>query len=236
MPAQGSLSRVVAAVVLAVGLATSGCGKDEPTDGEKPPAEVMATAQQLLDDTTGVQLDLTSTGLPANVEGILSGTGIGTHAPAFEGSIKVQTHGLSADVPVTAVDGKVYAQLPFTPSQKPIDPADYGAPDPAQLFSAGNGISSLLTQTDGLARGGSVRGGTNNEEILTEYTGTLPATLVTRVIPSATGDDFAASYKVTESGELREVVLTGEFYPDAGDITYTLTLTNYGTTKDISAP
>ena len=236
MPAQGSLSRVVAAVVLTVGLGASGCGKDEPTDGEKPPAEVMATARQLLDDTSGVQLDLTSTGLPSDVEGILSGTGIGTHAPAFEGSIKVQTHGISADVPVTAVDGKVYAQLPFAPSQKPIDPADYGAPDPAQLFSAGNGISSLLTQTDGLARGETVRGGPNNEEILTEYTGTLPATLVTRVIPSATGDDFAASYQVADTGELREVVLTGEFYPDAGDITYTLTLTNYGTTKDITAP
>jgi len=236
MPAPGSLSRVVAAAVLTVGLVASGCGKDEPSVTDKTPAEVMAAARQLLDETSGVQLDLTSTGLPSNVSGILSGTGIGTHDPAFEGQIKVQMSGISADVPVTAVGGKVYAQLPFTPSQKPIDPAKYGAPDPAALFSTDEGISSLLTQTQGLARGETVRGGPSNEEILTEYTGTLPATLVTRVIPSATGDDFAASYQVADTGELREVVLTGEFYPDAGDITYTLTLTNYGITKDITAP
>ena len=34
-------------------------------------------------------------------------------------------------MPVVAVDGKVYAQLPLTTGYQDIDPAEYGAPDPA---------------------------------------------------------------------------------------------------------
>ena len=231
-----SFPRVLVAAALSVGLFTAGCSKDAPDAPDLTPAQVMAAAQTLLDQTSGVRLDLVADGLPTDVDGILSGTGIGTHAPAFEGSIKVQSHGLSADVPVIAVDHKVYAQKPFATSMVVIDPATYGAPDPAELFTADNGISTLLVETEGLTKGASVRGGPSNDEILTEYTGTLPASVVTRVIPSATGDDFDASYQIAENGELREAVLTGEFYPGAGDVTYTLTLTDYGVTKDITAP
>jgi lipoprotein LprG len=230
------LRRLLLACLLAVGLVTSGCGGDDTTTPDLTPAQVMEAAKKALDETAGVQLDLVARSLPSDVEGILSGTGIGTHAPAFKGSIKVQTHGISADVPVIAVDGKVYAQTPFAASMSVIDPGKYGAPDPAALFTATTGISSLLTEIQGLTRGDSVRGGANNDEVLTEYTGTLPASAVTRVIPSATGDPFTVSFQVAADNELREAVLTGEFYPGAGDVTYTLTLTNYGVTQDITAP
>jgi len=237
MPMHGSLTRWTAVLVLALGLATSACSKDDqPTGQEQTPQQVMEQAKKTLDETSGVQLDLASTNLPSDVSGILSGTGIGTHPPAFEGSIKVQAFGASFDVPVVAVHGKVYAVKPLTTGYSVIDPADYGAPDPAALFSTTKGISSFLTATLGLAKGGSVRGGPDNREILTEYTGTLPASVVTRLIPSATGADFDAAYTVTDSGELREATLTGEFYPGAGDVTYKVTLTDYGVTKDITAP
>ena len=42
--------------------------------------------------------------------------------------------GQSVDVPVIAVDGKVYAQLPFTGGEwDTVNPKEYGAPDPADL-------------------------------------------------------------------------------------------------------
>ena len=46
-----------------------------------------------------------------------------------------------------AVDGKVYAELPLVGWQD-IDPADYGAPDPAALMDTDSGISSLFTATE----------------------------------------------------------------------------------------
>lgn len=230
-----SIGRLTAACVMTVGLLAGACGNDDSGTTTLSPTEVLAQARAILDQTSGVQLDLVSIGFPTDTDGIISGTGIGTHAPAFEGSIQVQTHGISADVPVIAVDGKVFAQLPFQ-SMAPIDPAKYGAPDPAVLFSTDNGISGLLTATQDVVQGETVRGGPSNDEILTEYSGTLPAQLVTRVIPSATGDDFDASYQIAANGELREVVLTGEFYPGKGDVTYELTLTNYGASKVITAP
>ena len=110
---------------------------------------------------------------------------------------------------------------------------DYGAPNPAALFATEGGTSDLLVKTEGLEKGEDVRGGDNNEETFTEYTGTVPADLVENVIPSATGDDFEVSYLVSSDGELREAKITGEFYPDSDEMTYTIELDNYGTEKDI---
>ena len=57
-------------------------------------------------------------------------------------------------MPVRAVDGKVYAQIPLTPGWSDVDPADYGAPDPAQLISADDGFPSILAATTDLEEGG----------------------------------------------------------------------------------
>ena len=106
-------------------------------------------------------------------------TGIGTHAPAFEGTINVVLSGQAVDVPVIAVDGKVYAKLPLTPGLARIDPADYGAPDPAQLIDRRRGLLRAARQpTEPSRTGDSVRGGADNNEILTDYTGTIPGDAV----------------------------------------------------------
>ncbi len=144
--------------------------------------------------------------------GVKEADGVGTHAPAFEGSITVVLSGTDFDVPVVAVDDKVYAQIPLTPGWSDVDPAEYGAPDPAQLMSPDAGFSALLPATEDLEEGESVRGGEDNEEVLTEYTGTVPGDVVENVIPSAEGD-FDATYTITDDGELREAVLTGSSTP-----------------------
>ena len=51
-----------------------------------------------------------------------------TDAPAYDGTLGVVTQLGSFSVPVKAVDGKVYAQIPLTPGWSEVDPADYGAP------------------------------------------------------------------------------------------------------------
>ena len=230
-------SRRISALVLAAvtGLALTSCSKDEPGGSSASPEDVMAQARQKLDATSGVNLTLSTSDLPADVQGIEKATGTATHAPAFDGTITVVLSGQAFDVPVIAVDGKVYAQVPLTPGWQDIDPGDYGAPDPAMLMDTEEGFSSLLPATTGLAAGQSVRGGQNNDEILTEYTGTVRGDVVKNVIPSASGD-FDAAYTVSEDGELREATLTGVFYPDSDSMTYTISFDDYGTEKEISAP
>ena len=216
-------------------LGLTGCTEDAaPAEGETP-EDVLAQAKQALDDTSGIRLSLDADELPPGVSAVSGAEGVGTHAPAFDGTLDVVLAGSEFEVPVIAVDGTVYAQVPLVPGWQDVDPAEYGAPDPAQLMSTDAGFSSLLPATEGVEQGESVRGGENNEEVLTEYTGTVPGDVVGNVIPSASGE-FDATYTITDGGELRTVVLTGVFYPDTSPMTYTISISDYGSEPSISAP
>ena len=228
----GRLGAVLAVAATAFAL-TSCSGSDSVGDGRSP-EQVLALAKKTLDETAGVHIALSGK-LPEGTTGITSAEGIGTHAPAFDGSITVSLAGQSVPVPVIAVDGKVYAQIPFTPGWSDVDPADYGAPDPAQLMSPDGGFSALLTATQGAEQGDTVRGGEGNKEVLTEYTGTVPGETVQGVIPSASGD-FDVTYTIASDGRLDSMRLTGVFYPSSASMTYTVAFTDYGTSKDITAP
>jgi lipoprotein LprG len=195
----------------------------------------MELAKTTLDETSGVAITMTGEDLPEGVTAIRAAEGVGTHAPAFDGTLTVVLAGTDFEVPVVAVDDTVYAQIPLTPGWSDVDPAEYGAPDPAGLMSTEEGLSSLLPATTDLEAGESVRGGEDNREVLTEYTGTVPGDVVGNVIPSASGD-FDATYTVTGEGELRSARLTGVFYPDTDPMTYVIDFDDYGTEQDITAP
>jgi lipoprotein LprG len=60
---------------------------------------------------------------------------------------------------------------------------------------------------------------------------------VRTIIPSA--DDsamFTARYRLTDKDELRDATLTGPFYPDAGNVTYTVKLSTSSTPVSIKVP
>lgn len=231
-----------APVVLSLALAASGCSGDDGSGGgggdDGPtPAEALAAAKQTLDETSGVAITLTTEDLPGSVTGITSAEGTGVHPSAFEGTFKLSVNGLPADADVIAVDGVTYAKNSLLlPDWTEIDPADYGAPDPGKLMDPDGGFSGLLASAKDVEEGDSVRGGQDNKEILTEYTGTISSDAVAALIPTAAGD-FSFTYTISDDGELREAVLEGAFYGEAaGDVTYTLTLDEYGTEKEITAP
>lgn len=236
-PVRRALATVL---VVPVVLASAACsGSDEgsaASPDELTPTEVLGVAQETLDETEGVRLSLTTDDLPEGVTGLTSAVGVATQAPAFDGAIKVVLSGTEFEVPVVAVDGKVFAQIPLTPGYSDVDPAEYGAPDPAALITPDRGFSSLLPVTADPTKGESVRGGADNTEILTTYTGTIPGEAMKKVIPSSSGDTFDAAYLVSDDGELREAELTGVFYPDSEEMTYTVTFDDYGTDQAITAP
>src|SRR3954464_13489850 len=153
-----SLRRVVpalaAVLVLVLG---AGCGGGSSSD-DTDPTDALATAQHKLEDTSGVSLSLVTEDLPDGVEGLSSASGTVTDAPAFDGTLGVVTDVGSFSVPVKAVGGTVYARIPLTLGWSPVDPAEYGAPDPSQLISADNGVPSLVAATTEPKSGGDIRG------------------------------------------------------------------------------
>jgi lipoprotein LprG len=209
-------------------------GEDDPT-----PEEVLASAKDTLDETSGVAITLSTDELPSGVTGVKSAEGVGVHPSAFEGSFDLSVSGLPATAEVIAVDGKTYAKnsllLPdWTDITDDLD--KFGAPDPANFMEAETGFSVLLADTSDVEQGDSVRGGEDNKEIFTEYEGMVPSDAVEALIPTAEGD-FDVTYTISEDGELREAVIAGAFYgEDEDDVTYTLTLDDYGTEKEITAP
>jgi len=228
------LRRTALPIALIAATATlAGCGGSS-TPSESP-TQAIAAAKKAFDATSGVHVGLTGKDLPSS-GALVSADGTLTRAPAFDGKIGVKVLGATAQVPVISVDNKVYAKLPLTVSWQTIDPSQYGVPDPASLIDPDTGISRLLTAATGLKRHGSERGGQDNKEVLTTYTGTLPGSAVATIIPGASGS-FAVTYTLGAKDRLEQAEITGDFYGDAQQpSTYVVTLDDYGVDKTIKAP
>lgn len=221
---------VLTAVALIVVLA--GCtGESGPTPSDLTPEERLAEAERNLDAADFISFTLKATSLPDGLEGLLSAKGTGTHAPAFTGEVQVQSN-VDLTAPLIAVGGTVYAKLPFV-GWSVLDPAAFGAPDPADLLAREGGISSLLAATTDLREGDSERTG---EQVLTAIDGTLPGTAMQSVFPSAGSEDFTVNYTLTDDNNLSGVQVTGPFYPDAADVTYRIDLEVDADSVDIQAP
>jgi lipoprotein LprG len=223
------------AVLVLAALVLSGCGSSGEDDKkEASPSSVMATAKKKFDDASSVHIALSTKSTPSEGNGVLGATGDVTPDPAFEGDVKVLLGGLTATVPITAVDGKVYAKLPLQTKYAVIDPSEYGAPDPADFADPDNGLSSLLTQIDGLEKGEETRDG---DQILTSYSGTLPGKVVKQIIPSAdTGSTYKTTVGIDDKGYARKVSITGPFFADGKDVTYNVAFSKYDEGVKISAP
>lgn len=215
-------------------LALTGCSGDGDDDDAQTPTEVLASAKKQLDATSGVSLDLSTDELPQDVDGVLQAAGVATHAPAFDGSLKVLVNELTVDVPVVSVGGKVFAKLPFTSKYAEVDPGDYGAPDPALLMDPSSGISSWLTAAEEVKEGEAVRDG---RTVLTSYTATVPGAAVAATIPSADeGGTFEVSFHLDEDDRLRSADISGPFYGEGGEVDYALEVTAYNVERDITRP
>ncbi len=226
------LTVAAAIATLCLGALASGCSDDSSDASTDELRDQLAAAKTTLDDAASIQFSLAADELPDGVTGLLEAEGVGTHEPAFEGSVSVSAMGgVNADV--IAVGDDVYAKVSFSPTYTPVDPADLGAPNPSVLFSPDTGVTTLLTSTEDLQAGDESRDG---ETVLTTVSGTLPGDVVQRVIPSAEESaDFDVEYRLADD-ELHDAVMTGPFYGDAGDVTYTMSLTASDESVDITAP
>ncbi|MDD9349724.1 LppX_LprAFG lipoprotein [Mumia sp.] len=231
MPKSASLALLLSTVFLAV----AGCSGDDGTDEPaRDPGERLAAARAVLDDAESIKLDLATKSLPSGVTGLLEAKGTGTHAPAFEGDVKVSLKGVPVNAEVISVDGTVHAKTGFAPDFLPIDPASIGAPDPATLMRTDGGVSSLLTETDDVSTDGESRDG---RDVLTTISGTIDGAVVRGLIPTAqAGATFDATYRLTDDDVLRDITLEGPFYKDVEPVTYTVAVTASDDAVEITAP
>ena len=208
------------AAMLAVALLTSACTGDEEAEARgQTPAELLAAGRASLEKSPSVAFTLESQGLPSKAVGISAAEGTGRFdPPAFTGTLNASVKGVTGKVDVVAVEQDVYMKF-FTPDYNPIDPADYGAPNPAELFDTETGITSLADKTTGLEKDAQVRDGA---DVLATVKGTVPGSAVADLL--VVGDrsgTFADTHGIpTPAQELRKVVLTGRFYAGA-TATYT---------------
>lgn len=236
-------TRVLPALALSASLllAASGCfGQDDdngggPVSDGRSPQEVLELAKTTLDETEGVRLDLYADGLPKDADNALvEAAGIVVRPASFDGTGKARVSGFEVAAQLRAIEGDFWFKSDFNDWMK-IDPAKYGIPDPNDLLAPDGGLSELLLANEDLAEGESVRGGGNNEEILTSYTGTLPGEAVQDAVSVASGEGYEMEYLVADNGELRQIRIAGEFY-DGHAFTYVVNLDDYGATAEITAP
>ena len=223
------------ALATALMLTSAGCSSsDKPKAEDKTLAPRLAKAKATLDSAETLTVALATKSLPTGVTGLLSATGEGNHSPAFKGKVKVITGSASLGADVVAVGGTVYAKTSFAPIFVEIDPASLKAPDPATLIATSGGISDLLVNSTKLTDGGKTRDGST---VLASIKGQLPGTIVKSLVPSADQTKtFTVTYRLTDDDQLRDATINGPFYPDSGNITYTIKVSTSDTPVIITKP
>jgi lipoprotein LprG len=243
---RAALTAPLVALGLVASLGLAGCSGDDESpssnssadadgDDEVTPEEVLAFAKEQLDSTSGVTLSLATDDSPDADAFLKRAEGTITTAPAFEGTAEGTFNGITAEVKVIAVDGKFYVELPVVGWDE-LDPESICAPDPAQLLDPGSGVSNVLTAAEDPQEGESQRAASDNELVITPYTATVPGDAIKNILPCAPGDSFDATFSIDGDGRLREAELTGEFFSGVDDLTYTISISEYDVTKEISAP
>lgn len=223
------------AIAAVAALSLVGCtsGGEAPVK-EGTPSEQLAAARANLEKSPAVTFTLDATGLPSKAIGVSAAKGTGLFTPpSFKGTLNATIAGVTGTVDVIAVEQDTYMKF-FTPGYNKIDPAVYGAPNPAQLFNKETGITSLIAKTESLAKGDKVRDGS---DVLLSFTGKVPGAAVADlfVIGDRTGT-FDVTYGVTQTGqELRTVLLEGPFYAGSTS-TYSLRLKSLAQPVAITRP
>jgi LppX_LprAFG lipoprotein len=218
--------------LLLVAPVLAGCSSGGSTESA---SALLAKAKKALDDTQSLHFALSSSGAPATATVLTGGDGDIARPSSFQGTLKVQVSGNTVDLKVVSVNGKIYAQLPFTSSYSAIDPKTFGFGNPGALLDPRTGISQLFTKAQNPKLGEQKR---VNGEVVREVTADLPGQLVADLLTSKDpGKPVHARFSIaTESGQLRRAALTGAFFTATADGTYTLDLSQFGEHVSITAP
>ena len=224
---------LVALAVLLVALLTACSGGGGST--QESASDLLAKAKTTLDQAKSVHFVLTSEGAPTTGTALIGGEGDISRPSSFQGTLKVRAAGAAVDLKVVSVNGKVYAQLPFTTSYSVVDPSAFGFGDPGKLLDPNTGVSQLLAKATNAKLGDEKR---VNGEVVREVTADIPGELVQQVLTSKDpSKPVKGTFSIaTANDQLRRAVLTGPFFSATDNATFTLDLSKYGEDVSITAP
>jgi lipoprotein LprG len=227
---------LLAGSLTAVAVLLAGCGGSSTDEGDPvTPQAALAAAKKIFDDARFVGLTLSSKDVPQTENGVTGAMGTGAISatePKFKGSVTATIKGVSGSAEVITIGDEAWMKF-FTPTYNPADLADLGAPNPSNFFHPDKGISSLLVETGGAARGEQVRDGA---AVLQQYTGTLPGAQIKKLLNLGDGtSEFRVTYGIAEGDKLQLATMTGPFFAGTTS-TYTLRLKSYGTAVEITRP
>ena len=222
---------LLALTVLTVPALTA-CGGGKPQESA---SQLLGRAKTTLDHASSVHFVLTSSGAPTTGTALVGGEGDIARPASFRGTLKVLASGATVDLRVVSVDGRVYAQLPFTSAYSVVQPAAFGFGDPGALLDPDTGISQLLNGATSAKLGAEKRVG---GEVVREVSAQLPGDLVQKILTSKDpGKPVKAQFSIaSDSGQLRRAELTGPFFSATKDATFTLDLSKFGAHVSITAP
>ena len=229
--------RVVLALVPAL-LVLPACsgGEDSPPEETQAPEQVLQAARERFEAAVGLHIELTSSTIPEGRDGVSRAVGDGVvdaERPAFTGEITGRIQGNPAGVELIAIDEETWMSF-FTEDFNPVDMADLGAPNPAELFRSETGVGRLLAETTQVQAGEKSRDG---KDVLQTYSGTLPAGPVQDLFAlGEAAQSFDVTYSIEPtSGELRAAKISGEFY-EGSTTSYSVNLSEYGKSVTVDEP
>ncbi|MEP6696417.1 MAG: LppX_LprAFG lipoprotein [Pseudonocardiales bacterium] len=222
-------------LVLAVAALPACTSKGGKAGSPQSAKALLAAAKKHLDAASSVHFVLTSTNVPRGTSSLTGGRGVAARPDKFKGDLKVDFAGAQVSVGVISIAGKTYAKLPFTTSYTVTDPAKFGFGDPGRLMDPDKGISNLLVQAKDVKLGKRTRDG---GAVIQEVTATIPGAAIKALLASADpSKDVKVIFGIVKgSNELRRTAVTGPFFNEGVDSTYTIVLDRYGDPVDISAP
>jgi lipoprotein LprG len=231
----------LAAGVLTGLIAVSGLAACTGDDGDSEAttwSDAGPKAKEALDETSGVEVSLSTRDDPG-VDYLSAATGtIVADPPGFEGTVNGSISGFPASgIPVVSVDGTLWVEHTLLGGWSDrFQPDDLCAPDPALLLDPETGVSTVLVEATDVSKPERERGGEDNKEIFTSYSGTVPGDTIRNILPCSEGEEFDATFRLDGDGRLRTAVLTGVFFTGAEPMTYTIDVEEYDVEKDITAP
>lgn len=225
----------VVSFTIALFVLLAGCGSDDKTSGSTATAgEELEQSIALLQKAPSWTVEIKADESPSDVNTLSFARGVGDMSPAFEGDVTVVANGSAIEAEVISVDGKVFAKTSLSPRFSPLDPASIGAPDPAQFFTAENGILALMANATEITYGEEIR---QDMMILQSIKAKIPGANMSKFLPgSDPAGIFSAEFFIDKDKNLQRITLTGPFYANHGESKYTIKVTASDSTIDIKAP
>jgi lipoprotein LprG len=230
-----SSRRGLVATAIVIALSLSACGSSIDTSN---PVTLLSQARISLNNADSLHFHIDSDVSVIQAPGayLVSGDGDAKRPDVFVGDVDASIDELRVPVKILSVQGGFYIQRPFSTNWEKANPEDYGFNNPASLLDPNNGLSTLLNGDSQIKLVDRYR--VNGEE-LEQVSASVAGTKIAVFVGTAdTAKSVTVLFGINPSNnQLRQVILTNLYFAGVSSpVTYTITLTDYGKSVEVTPP